>query len=83
MYNAELNLSCEYNGAQHYNEIPYFHKNKETFYNQLYRDELKRRMCKDKGVVLIEVSHKVKLHEIENYLRSQLVKLGYQPYFKK
>lgn len=75
-YNPELRLAVEYNGAQHYNYIPFFHKNKEAFYNQKYRDELKRIKCKELGITLIEISYTEK--NIENYLDSQLKSLGFK-----
>ncbi len=74
-YNDELKIGVEYNGIQHYKYIPYFHKNKEAFYNQKYRDEFKRRMCKDNGVFLIEVPYTVKIENIENYIVRELDKL--------
>ena len=76
-YNPELKLAVEYSGKQHYEYVPYFHKNKEAFLNQKYRDELKRRMCKDNMVTLIEVPYTVKIEDIENYLSSKLLKYGY------
>jgi len=76
-FNPEMNLGVEYNGQQHYKYIPYFHKNKEAFYNQKYRDELKARMCRDYGVNLIEVPYTVKVHEIRSYLIKALRNLGY------
>jgi hypothetical protein len=57
--------------------VPYFHKNKEAFYNQKYRDELKKRMCKDNGIILIEVPYTVKEHEIEDFLINELRKHRY------
>lgn len=72
-YSPELGLAIEYNGIQHYKYIPYFHKNKEAFLNQKYRDEIKRRMCKDNNVILIEVPYTVKLHNIESYLYEKLM----------
>lgn len=71
-YNDELKIGVEYNGVQHYKYIPYFHKNKEAFYNQKYRDELKRRMCKDNGIYLIEVPYTVKIENIESYISKEL-----------
>ena len=53
---------------EHYKYTPFFHKNKEAFYNQKYRDELKRRMCKDNGIYLIEIPNTVKLEDIEHFL---------------
>jgi hypothetical protein len=67
-YNSELKLAIEYNGIQHYKYVPYFHKNYEHFINQKYRDDMKRRMCKDNGIILIEVPYTVKLQDIEQYI---------------
>jgi hypothetical protein len=77
MFNKDMGLACEYNGAQHYKYIPYFHKNKEAFINQKYRDELKRRMCKDNHVILIEVPYTIKISDIENHIIVSLKKNGY------
>ena len=76
-YNEELNLGVEYNGKMHYDYIPFFHKNYEAFLNQKYRDELKKRMCKDEGLILIEVPYTVKLENIESFLIKELKKYGY------
>ena len=76
-FNKELGLAVEYNGQQHYKYVPYFHKNKEAFYNQKYRDELKRRMCKDNNIVLIEVPYNIKLDNIEDFLIKELINNGY------
>jgi len=76
-YDHDLRLGIEYHGKQHYEYVPYFHKNKEAFYNQKYRDELKKRMCKDNGIVLIEVPYTVKEYEIEDFLIKQLRKHRY------
>ena len=76
-YNPELKLGCEYNGIQHYEFKPFFHKNKEAFYNQKYRDDMKRRMCKDNGVFLIEVPYSVKNQDIEGFIRDKLRYFNY------
>lgn len=80
-YNAELNLGVEYQGSQHYNFNKFFHRNYDAFQNQKYRDELKRHMCKDNGVVLIEVPYTVKKENIEKYLRDELERRGFSRYF--
>lgn len=77
-YNNELKLAIEFQGIQHYKFVPYFHKNKETFLNQKYRDNMKKRMCKDEGICLIEVPYTVKVEDIEGYLRKELRKHGYK-----
>lgn len=71
-YNKDLKLAVEYNGAQHYKYIPYFHKNMESFHNQKYRDYMKQQMCKDNGIILIEVPYTIPVENIEKYLISEL-----------
>ena len=70
-YNETLALAFEYNGRQHYEFSPHFHKNKSDFYNGQYRDEMKRNMCKKKGVRLLVVSYRHD-DEIEKELERQL-----------
>ena len=76
-YNQNLRLAVEYNGAQHYKYIPYFHKNKEAFLNQKYRDELKRHLCKENKITLIEVPNTIPINNIESYLLGKLRNFGY------
>lgn len=76
-YNEELGLAVEYDGEAHSKYIPFFHKNKEAFYNQKYRDQLKKMMCKENGITLINVPHTVKNQNIENYLKKELKKNGF------
>lgn len=76
-FNPDLRLACEYNGVQHYQYVPYFHRNKEAFRNQQYRDFMKATMCKENGVTLITVPHTVDVGLIRGYLMKELQKLGY------
>jgi hypothetical protein len=73
-YNKDLKLAVEYNGKQHYEYIPYFHRNKDAFTNQKYRDDMKRRMCKDENIILIEVPYTVEVEKIEVFLIKELNK---------
>jgi len=77
-FDRELKLAVEYNGVQHYKYIPFFHKNKEAFLNQKYRDDMKRRMCKENGITLIEVPNTVKLKDIKGFLEKELRRNGYK-----
>jgi len=72
-YNPEMKLACEYNGSQHYKFIPFFHKTRDAFQNQKYRDYMKRDLCAKNGITLIEVPYTVKVENIEEYLRSKLI----------
>ena len=74
-YNPELRLAVEYNGIQHYKYIPYFHKTRDAFQNQKYRDHIKRELCQKAGITLIEVPHTVKVEEIEDFIRDKLRQL--------
>ena len=71
-FDEGLRIAVEYNGIQHYRYIPYFHKNKEAFTNQKYRDFMKKQKCKDAGVLLISVPYTVELHNIKKYIENEL-----------
>jgi hypothetical protein len=76
-YNPELGLALEYNGIQHYKFTPFFHKNKEAFLNQKYRDDMKRRICKENRITLVEIPYTVKYEYLEPYIKEQLRKCGF------
>ncbi len=76
-YDHSLKLAVEYNGQQHYQYNKFFHRNREHFLNQKYRDDMKRRICKEMGITLIEVPYTVKIENIEKYLLNELEKKGY------
>lgn len=76
-FNEDLKLALEYNGVQHYKFVPFFHSNKESFYNQKYRDEMKRMKCKEKGITLIEVPYSVPHHKLEEYVEAELQRLNF------
>ena len=78
VYNEELKLAIEYSGRQHYEFVPFFHKNYEAFLNQKYRDEMKKNKCKEQGIQLIEIPYTVKLEDIESFIRIESKKLGYE-----
>ena len=75
-FNKELSLAVEYNGIQHYKFVPYFHKTKETFQNQKYRDYMKRDLCEKNGVTLIEVPYTIRVENIEDHLVEKLISLN-------
>lgn len=71
-YNDELKLAIEYNGIQHYEYTPIFHKNRESFYNTKYRDKIKETLCRQKEVKLIVVPYTVKLQDIKKYIQEKI-----------
>jgi len=78
IFNEELRVAIEYNGQQHYKYIPFFHKNYEHFLNQKYRDEIKKMLCEQNDIKLIEVPHTVDLPDIETYIRVEARKLNFK-----
>ena len=76
-YNGHLKLACEYSGKQHYEFIPFFHKNKEMFMNQKYRDLLKADLCKKHGINLIVVPYYIDIKDIKGFIYKELRAIGY------
>ena len=63
IYIPKLKLAFEYNGKQHYKWIRFFHKTKADFESQQYRDKIKKRICKQKGITLIRIKYDEELSE--------------------
>jgi hypothetical protein len=76
MYNPELRLAFEYNGIQHRVYTPYYHKSEEHFRDQQYRDEYKQQTCMANGITLISIPDTVRYHELEPFIRSEVIKSG-------
>lgn len=74
-FNRDLKLALEYNGKQHYEWVPKFHKTKTEFHAQKYRDEIKRRLCFENGIDLIEVPYTVSQKDIGLYIDNALEQL--------
>lgn len=62
-YCEEYALAVEYNGVQHYKFPSVYHKTEEEFYNQVYRDRLKRKLCDEAGIYLISVPYWVDIYD--------------------
>jgi hypothetical protein len=77
LYNNDLKLAVEVQGDQHYKFTPFFHRNKETFMLQRYRDEMKKQKCIKQGITLIEIPYKVGEKGLKKYLLQQLRLNGY------
>lgn len=71
-YNEALKLAVEYNGEQHYKWPNYFHKTYKSFKDQLDRDQLKIKLCQDRGVHLIVVPYNVSVSLIPAYIKQHL-----------
>jgi hypothetical protein len=77
-FNEDMRLAVEYNGKQHYEYNKFMHRNsRDTFYNQVYRDRIKRDICKKLGIKLIEVPYTVPNDKIPDFLESKLREYGF------
>ena len=74
IYNEGLKLAIEYNGRQHYDYVPFFHKNYEHFQTQKYRDEIKKMLCKQNGIHLIEIKYNSTPTEIATIIKLEAEK---------
>jgi hypothetical protein len=73
-YSSELNLAFEHQGRQHYKEIRFF-KNKKN------HDIEKRKLCKQKGVTLIEIPEipaDTKIKNLKSYIIKECNEKGVQ-----
>lgn len=76
MFNDELKLAVEYNGAQHDKYNKFMHQgSREKFQAQQYRDYIKKQLCEENNVFLVVVPYTIKIEKIENFLIEKL-----QPY---
>jgi len=81
LYNDELKLAVEYNGAQHYHYNSFMHKNsKDRFQNQQYRDLIKKDLCAKEGIRLIVVPYTIETDEIAAFLFKEFKALGLEPH---
>ncbi|CAG8559855.1 42297_t:CDS:2 [Gigaspora margarita] len=55
IYYPQYGFAIEVQGKQHEQYVKRFHKNKEDFEMQLVRDQLKRELCDENWIVLIEI----------------------------
>jgi hypothetical protein len=59
-YNDQLMLGFEYNGRQHYDYTPHFHKDIMDFVKQQERDNWKYKRCAELGIKLIVIPYHIK-----------------------
>jgi hypothetical protein len=75
-YCDSLNIAFEYQGIQHFRRKDIFHINDGEFNQRRRDDELKRQLCRNKEVTLIEVPYYVKYKDMFNYIIGELQKNG-------
>jgi hypothetical protein len=73
-YCSQLRLGLEFNGRQHSEYTPRFHKSEADFLYQKEKDEMKASLCKHQGVTLITVPHSVPFDRLREYIVKQISK---------
>lgn len=73
MYNKTLKIAVEFNGKQHYEFIPYFHNDIETFEKQKQRDRLKEEKCNQNNIKLICVPYYLNNNEIKEFIKNNIL----------
>ncbi|KKR45833.1 MAG: hypothetical protein UT82_C0021G0009 [Parcubacteria group bacterium GW2011_GWB1_40_14] len=66
-YSKELNLAFEYHGKQHFLTHELFHRD-SSLEQRMSDDEIKRELCKENGVILIEVPYNVSHDKIYDFV---------------
>lgn len=54
-YCSERRIAVEYNGKIHYRYIPYFHSTRDKYNKVRRRDSVKRKICSQHGIMLIQI----------------------------
>lgn len=72
-YIPTYNTVIEYQGAQHYYPRDYF-GGEESFKEQIKRDNIKRKFCKDKNISLIEIPYTLSDEEIKQLIQTLFIR---------
>lgn len=67
----DYNIAIEYNGRQHYEYSPFFHKDQEGFIKYKERDIKKQQYCKDNNIELITISY-LQDNDIEKIISNKI-----------
>ena len=71
-YNEHLGLAFEYQGQQHYEYLPFFHKSYDDFKQRKYWDEHKRKVCESQEVKLLEIPYWIQSSAIQEFIYDAL-----------
>lgn len=66
-------IFIEYNGIQHYEYVPFFHKGGISDFNiQQHRDQILRDYCKQNDITLLEIPYTYSIEEINKLIKNVL-----------
>jgi len=73
-FDPKTKIAVEYNGIQHYKYPNIYHKSKEDFEKQQYRDNLKKELCRKHNVTLLVIPYTVDSNSMNNFERKYKIK---------
>jgi len=76
-FNDSLRLAFEYQGSQHYIESPELFHRDRTLDSQKEHDRVKRELCIQNGITLIEVPYSVSYEDMPTYIWTKCKHAGY------
>jgi hypothetical protein len=65
-------LAFEYDGVQHTEFTPTFHRSREDFNYQKHKDELKNTLCRKKGILLLRIPPTIPKEMMRKYITDLL-----------
>ncbi|ARF12380.1 hypothetical protein Klosneuvirus_5_50 [Klosneuvirus KNV1] len=75
-YNENIQLAYEYDGIQHYQFVPRFHKTEDDFKAQQERDKLKDKLCKKSHIILIRIPYDIEYNKIKDHICQECNRLN-------
>lgn len=77
-YCKNQELAFEYNGIQHYQFTPYFHRIIENYQSQIARDEFKVKQCDKHGIALMIIPYTITgKNGIDEFICNWLIEKGF------
>ena len=74
-FNEQVLIALEYQGIQHYRYPNPFHKSEEEFRKLIIKDEYKKQVCQQIGIILITVPFSIPKPDIEKFITYRLLEL--------
>ena len=71
-YCEPLNIAFEHMGRQHYDPDDNYNKSDDEYKALIYRDNLKARICKERGIYLYVIPYNIPFNQLENFIRHNM-----------
>ena len=73
-YSKDLQLAFEYHGQQHYSSVKFFQTEIKSLERRKLDDETKKKLCKKRGVVFMEISYSIPYEDLQGFISKKLAK---------